>query len=272
MKLLNNFFAIFLILTTVEISQQSEIPVKSKEIDFSLPDLITTYKEDGRVFQLQAFKSFKNSETITDENFGKQKWFSIGRPRLIESKMGKQKKSIFHKNSNGFYAYIEMLTEEQKEILAKTAQKKFNIKKIDSDQIKNLLLSYFKCTIKLFTENDTPLSEVKGNVVTFDEFPLLIEFMANNREIKEFYNHLNENEEANSVKLDCEIKAEGFIKNIILDTKKSSIRNLSDKFDCNNELWSCINGICGLDGKCKCQEGYSGDNCARCIYYKFKNK
>ena len=151
-----------------------------KEIDFRLADLITSYKENGLEFQLEAFRLSKNSEIITHENLGRQKWFSVGIPQLIETTVNK-KESMFHPTSNGIYANIELLTDEQKRLLAQTATNKFKIN-ITSENIKTLKLSCFKCMIKLFYDNDTELSDIHGEIKSFDRFPLRIIFKMNQKE------------------------------------------------------------------------------------------
>ena len=161
-----------------------------KEIDFRLADLITSYKENGLEFQLEAFRLSKNSEIITHENLGRQKWFSVGRPQFIETTVNK-KESIFHSTSNGIYANIELLTDEQKRLLAQTATNKFKIN-ITSENIKTLKLSCFKCMIKLVYDNDTELSDIHGEIKSFDRFPLRIIFKMNQEErrlFQEISNH-----------------------------------------------------------------------------------
>jgi hypothetical protein len=232
-----------------------------KEIDFSLADLITSYIENGREYQLEAFRLAKNSENITRENLGKQKWFSVGQPRLIETIVNK-KESIFHSTSNGIYANIELLTEDQKRLLAQTATNKYRIN-ITSDNIKNLKLSCFKCIIKLVFENGTHASDVKGEVKSFERFPLLIKFEMNQEETNIFQDMLNKD----ILDLECQWRSFDYLTETVLYIEKSLIRRFNDKvFDCNyGGLWACINsGKCGLDGVCKCKEGYSGDNCAEC--------
>jgi hypothetical protein len=231
------------------------------EIVFHLADLITSYKENGNEFQLEAFKLAKNVEIITNENLGKQKWFSVGKPQLIETKVGNIE-SIFHPTLNGIYANIELLTDVQKKLLAKTASDKYRIN-ITSDNIKTLKLSCFKCMFKLIYDNGTAFSDIYGEVKSFNQFPLRIIFNTNQEERKVFQEIYKNHD---SLVLDCEWRSYELSTKTALIVEKTLIRKHNDKFDCNNGgLWACINdGKCSIDGKCECKEGYSGDNCAYC--------
>lgn len=235
---------------------------ESKDIDFSFPDLITSYKANGHEIQLEGFKYFKNSENITVDNFGKQKWFSIGKPSFIETKI-KGNEVVFHESAYGFYANIEMLTDEQKILLVKSASNKFK-SNFTSDHIKNLKLSCFKCVINLLNEDGSSMSDVYGEVKSFDQYPFRINLKMNEAEKTKFKKLLTAND---SLEFDCDLKSKGFFAKTVLHTDKNLLQKFNDKFDCNNGgLWSCINdGKCNETGKCDCRPGFIGDNCAYCI-------
>ena len=248
---------------SIESNQCQDYSESSTEIDFRLADLIASYKENGRELQIEAFKLHENARNLTVNNYGSLKWFSIGKPRLVETKNNDKKESIFHSTSNGFKAYIEMLTDEQRSLLSKTASNKFKINSFEAGQIKNLILSCFKCKFSLLMSDDGSTTEIQGEVDVFDEFPLQIDFKMNQVEKNKFKQLLNEKYDFG---LQCELRSRGFFKKTVLSTDKSLTRIYKNEFDCNNGgLWSCINeAICGIDGKCNCKEGYSGDNCAFC--------
>jgi hypothetical protein len=126
-----------------------------------------------------------------------------------------------------------------------------------------LKLSCFKCIIKLVFENGTHSSDVKGEVNSFDIFALRIKFEMNQDETNFLQDMLNKD----ILDLDCEWRSFDYLTKTVLNIEKSLIRRFNNKvFDCNfGGLWACINnGKCGLDGECKCKEGYSGDTCASC--------
>ena len=116
--------------------------------------------------------------------------------------------------------------------------------------------------IKLVYDNDTELSDIHGEIKSFDRFPLRIIFKMNQEERRLFQEISNHD----SLVLECEWRSYDLLTKTALIVEKSLIRKRYDKFDCNNGgLWACINdGKCVINGKCECKEGFSGDNCAYC--------
>lgn len=257
--LMNSFTTIYCVKCTGD-------PDKSTDINFDLADLSTSYKEDGREFHIEAFKLLQNEKYENSKSYEKQKWFSIGFPRLVETN---QKERIFHFTEKGFYVHIEMLTDKQRSLLiAKMSSSSKNFT-YNIDQINNLILTCFQCVIKVPIEGSNEDSEIPGAVSSFKVFPLRMDFSAINgtEERKQFNKALAKED----IEINCSLKTKHFYSEFKLHTEKSVIRKFNDKFDCHNGgLWSCINeGKCDSNGLCLCKDGYSGDNCAHCKY-KFK--
>ena len=137
--------------------------------DKKSPDLVTSYESaEGFSIQLEAFNE-KND--VTSKN---QKWYSIGYPRLLETKSSKSDSSnLFHFTKESFYTHIEMLTVQQKKLLAEEASKKYN-SKIDAKQIENMILSKFECHL----ETDDGENQIHGRVLDFRKYPLRMHFDA----------------------------------------------------------------------------------------------
>jgi microcystin-dependent protein len=247
---------------SIESNQCQDNSESSIEIDFKIADLIASYKENGRELQIEAFKLHENTRNLTVNNYGSLKWFSIGKPHLVETKNNDKKESIFHSTSNGFKAYIEMLTDEQRSLLARTASNKLKINSFEAGQIKNLILSCFKCKFSLHMSDDGAKSEIHGEVDVFDEFPLQIDFKMNQVEKNKFQQLLNEKHDFG---LQCELQSRGFFKKTVLRTEKSLARIY--KNDCINGGYRCSNGgTCLNSGLCACTFGYHGITCSEFQY------
>ena len=156
-------------------------------IAFDLPDLIVIGDAVGRTVQLEAFRSTANDGILNEHNsaeYGRLFWVSIGSPKFIRSGVpGTNQSAIFHKSRDGFYAQIQMLTEDQRQLFASAVRQKYNIT-VSINQVVNLILSTFECSL---TEHDRNRNKylLKGAVKNFHEFPLAMTFPA--REDNEDY-------------------------------------------------------------------------------------
>ena len=113
------------------------------------------FVQDGEVIQLTAFKSPENDPILDgkkSENYGKLKWYSIGYPMLVKTK-SKDNEFFFHFTPSGFYARIQMLTNEQRRLFIEEVKHVYNIS-IRMNQIDHLILSSLKCSIKMHEETE----------------------------------------------------------------------------------------------------------------------
>ena len=168
-------------------------------------DLEVDFNYHGEMFDLQAFKSSENDKILVENssiNHNKLRWYSIGVPLLLKTKFDEKEESLFHFTRRGFSAQIQMLTTEQKKLLAQEVKRKYKID-IELNQIDNLILSSFTC--KIHVHNNTDQSEINGSVKSFRRFPLRIDFIAPigiSKEIEWFNQSLPDGE---SIQLDCVI-------------------------------------------------------------------
>ena len=149
------------------------------------------------------------------------KWFSLGHPVIVEMKSNNQNR-LFHFTSKGFSTHIQLLTHEQKKLLANKATVIYNLK-IDSEQVINMPLTSFQCYIYLNDgENETNLL---GEVKLFSKFPLRIDFKAplGSREIEMLNKTLAST--ADDVEFECEIKSNsiGYSRKFSIYSKKLSL-------------------------------------------------
>ena len=114
------------------------------------PDLRVDFKQGGETIKLEAFKSHENDLIIKEKNvqsYEKLKWYSIGNPFLVKVKSN-DSEYIFQFNSRGFYARIEMLTTNHKQLLVDEVKRVYNLT-IGLNQIDHLILSSFSCEIPI---------------------------------------------------------------------------------------------------------------------------
>ena len=102
-------------------SSCSQISQESSDFDLNTPDLTTSYETDQKQFQIEAYKSSFNDKLIqkNQTDFHKQlKWVSLGNPILIKTTQNNIS-SLFHDSSDGFYTFIQILSNHEREILVK---------------------------------------------------------------------------------------------------------------------------------------------------------
>ena len=150
-------------------------------MSFDIPDLAVTVKSDNGEVQLEAYKSVSNDQ-INNLKEGRLSdrqsqlfWVSIGIPTLMRTSLKGTNLTLFHKDFRGFFTAIEMLTLEQRQILAQAATEKYGVK-IQSKQIVHLVLSKFECKINLYEDGKNYI--ISGKVGEFRKFPLRLHFRA----------------------------------------------------------------------------------------------
>ena len=205
------------------------------KIEFSLVDITIDVDENDQIIHLQAWKSINNNDIINSrkvEDYKKLSWVALGNPTLKKSKLTNKNKTsqIFHYNNDIIYAFVEMLTNNQKLIIVDAIKNKYGFDTIDKSQVVNLILSRFDCSIKLKDGNRQRL--MKGEVKNFYEYPLKLVFDAPIGSIqREIFEKLDENESLD-LDLECEIEAGGVEKkqNILrIDFNQSNNLNIAEK-------------------------------------------
>jgi hypothetical protein len=130
----------------------------------------------------------KENENILERKDEKKykflKWYSIGQPVLIESLRSLRDKriSLFHFTNKGFYATIQILSDEQKEFIIQEIKK---VHKIDilKNQIDELNLNKFECGFT-FRDDDGEVLSING-LMSFRSFgKFQIDFQAANNSLE----------------------------------------------------------------------------------------
>ena len=165
-------------------------------------DLEVDFHFNGKISDLQAFKSPDNDKILAENNsmnYNKLRWYSIGVPVLVKTQSDKKEESLFHFTRKGFSAHIRMLTIEHKMMLAQEIKRKYKIE-IEFNQVHNLILSSFTCKIHVHDQSD-----IHGSVLSLGTFPLRIDFVApiDSKEIEWFNQSLLDSE---SIRFDCDIE------------------------------------------------------------------
>ena len=96
-------------------SSCSQISQESSDFDLNTPDLTTSYETDQKQFQIEAYKSSLNDKLFENNQIGfhKQlKWISLGNPQTTQNKIS----CLFHDFSDGFYNFIQILSNYGREI------------------------------------------------------------------------------------------------------------------------------------------------------------
>ena len=218
-KIMRKFkcFFVFILFNYIGAKGQdtSKPPIVSNDakISFDLVDITIDVEENDNQLHLQAFKSKSNDEII-DRNkineFSRLKWVSIGNPRFIKTSNVNQKNvsQIFHFNDEGFYAFVEMLTKKQKNLFSNAIKRKYGTN-VSSDQIVNLVLSKFECTLPMRDGAQTIL--IKGEVDEFYSIPLRLMFAAplgsTERQLFQKLLYSNQQEENSDLIFKCAIEA-----------------------------------------------------------------
>jgi hypothetical protein len=166
----------------------------SQDYVFTLPDITVEYKSvNDDLIKLKAYKTRSNDQIIKGnerENFGQLEWVSLGIPKLVAiaspSSKSSNSKHLFNWSSNkdSFYTHISMLDLDDKNLLQKRIQLKYNIS-VGLEQIVSLPLNELKCTINLrcpkmsrnlSTSSTRELVQLMGKIENFNKSPFRLEF------------------------------------------------------------------------------------------------
>ena len=184
--------------------RENEIQDKNADVLFSLPDLVIEYHLNNiETTQLEAFKTKLNDPILNNkdtEKYGQLQWVSLGHPSLMAIEK-EDELSWFDSTNDGFYTYVEMLTEHQKSLFVNEVKRKYNID-IQKAQITTLIVSDFKCKLKI--ECDEQKLNLIGQVNDMKTFPLRLFFEFGKAENEEcIQNYILDNE--NNLELKCEV-------------------------------------------------------------------
>ena len=154
MKTNVSFFILLITEFIVFCSSNENIEKKA----FQEPDLRVNFVHDGGVFQLTAFKSPENDKILAEnnsKNYGKLRWYSIGYPLLVKRlTLTKSKDNeYFNFTKSGFYARIQMLTDEHRRLFIEEVKHVYNIS-LRMNQIDHLILSSLKCFIPMHDKTE----------------------------------------------------------------------------------------------------------------------
>jgi hypothetical protein len=174
-------------------------------------DISTLYMVNGEKVYIEAYHSLEDRKILKDkdyENYRLLEWHSIGYPVIVEneSKIKSFNKSLFHFTQKTFYTSVQMLTNDQKILIAQEIKKVHNIC-IDIKQISELKLSKFECEIELYGNSE---DDIRGSIRSFKTDSLRLEFKHGNdsKEQKLFKDYLSER--ISDVKFFCEISSNKF--------------------------------------------------------------
>ena len=171
----------------------------SQDYVFTLPDITVEYKSvNDDLIKLKAYKTRSNDQIIKGnerENFGQLEWVSLGIPKLVAiaspSSKSPKSKHLFNWSSNkdSFYTHISMLDLDDKNLLQKRIQLKYNIS-VGLEQIVSLPLNELKCIINLrcpkmsrnlSTSSTRELVQLMGKIENFNKSPFRLEFEINDK-------------------------------------------------------------------------------------------
>ena len=190
----------------VSIIQLNDASIDNK-FDFSLADATVEENDGFHSYEIEVYKSKTNQNILSfyhaianKINYKTLEWVSIGAPKLVRTITHKNKTSqmFFHFNREGFYTYVDMLTSNQKKLLAKEIKSKYQFR-IKTSQIKNLQLQQFECVAYFVGSNGNKFSII-GKVSNFFKYPLKLSFWlpANTKERIDFESSLKETLEQQS--------------------------------------------------------------------------
>ena len=190
------FFADIVGFFFVTCSQSRDL---EENVELSAPDLLTMAKIMGssQLVLLEGYKTVDNDRILTDlnqRNFHQLAWVSLGYPTLIKTRflpsflindlrVTNQSASyihplkLFHNNTESFYTHIQLLTKEQRKIIAQVAQSRYGIQNLSEDQILQLIPLKSECNLQMQMDNGT-LLEVRGFIQSFREHPTRLIFLA----------------------------------------------------------------------------------------------
>lgn len=185
-------------------------------IAFDLPDLTVTLDSPLRKFQLEAYRSTSNDAILKGGSGGKTSelnWVSLGMPEFIRTSdmINPELFRTFHLNPYGFTSYIQMMTEEQRQMLVATVQAKYGVD-ITENQIVNLILASFQCTLTMYDEFGNAFL-LTGVVSDFNAFPLRMDFGArpSSEEYKLFSELINDEDNLEDLPFNCTVQSTGKI-------------------------------------------------------------
>ena len=203
-------------------------------IAFDLPDLIVTMETQTGTHQLEAYKSVNNDAIIrnkTTDQVSQLFWVSVGRPTFVKTpkKSNTSITAVFHGSNFGFTAYIQMLTPDQRRELASIAKTKYRLD-VAENQILNLILSKFECSLTMFDEIGDKYLLV-GNVHEFREFPLRMDFLARPRSIeRKLFDELSS--ESTDLRFVCSMASRGKLmktNTLIITTEQQQLLGIEEK-------------------------------------------
>ena len=87
---------------------------KTTDFVFDSADVVKEYvREDGTRVKLQAFRTKNNDKLLELGQHKGLRWVSVGKPEIV-----KLNNQLFGQNKLSFYFYFEMLTNQDREVLA----------------------------------------------------------------------------------------------------------------------------------------------------------
>jgi hypothetical protein len=172
------FYLIILLLVFFKLTSTKDVIV------FNISDISTTIENFDKCFHLEAYRSLKNDEILLNKFKTKRHneltWYSLGHPTLIEAFQNNNntfqtKSNLFHFTNDGFYLYIDMLTLNQRNELAKSASLKYGIN-VSPSQIVPLKLSKYTCLIEITDVKNLKDFKFLGEVTNLNEIPVRVDF------------------------------------------------------------------------------------------------
>jgi hypothetical protein len=193
------FVAIFLLLVSTTVAVNSS-PIVGEDTEqtanfvYGQPDLVTTVEtSDGGEILLEAYKSTHNDEVLIivregqtaspqsnfDTDIGKLVWVSAGHPTFVATPdQSTGEVQLFHVTASGIHTYVQMLTVDQRYRLAAAANDKYRGLDVGEQQIADLILSRFECSVNYNQEYERESHVLRGIVTDFTTFPLRMDFEA----------------------------------------------------------------------------------------------
>ena len=166
------------------VSSESNKIDDSENVIFDLPDLSTTIENSGKSIHLEAFKSSTNDWVLSQNNShlnSRLTWVSLGQPSLLKKSVKYGSRQIFHKNNEGYFIFIQMLTSGQRQTLASLAESKYGIR-ISPSQIVQLIPAQITCSVTMRNQGETYM--LKGKALEFRSYPLRVQFNLNEEQQK----------------------------------------------------------------------------------------
>lgn len=217
----------------------------NENIDFEVPHVIVNYDLDSSTtITLEAFTTKNVKQIVFQKNksttFNRLTWMSLGYPKLLEKNLSYTNQSrIFHFYDQGFYAFIETLNKDYKNVLTRDLFDKYSIN-VDNSQILNIPLAYFGCEIVLYDQKHLKNVSIIGKVRNFNQHPykLIFNVHSNSTERNLFEEKTKVSER--DIFIDCKVESRykhtKTIENKILPNEIEQLK-LSDKIFGENEFF-----------------------------------